>query len=284
MSHYQWFSGPPLLCYHPDVRGLAALIAALVLSQPTLRAQDALGEARRLYNAASYDDAERAARRAAAVPATENSARVVLGRILLERFRQTASDVNLQEARETLRAVNPGALDTRERIELMLGLAEGLYLEDRFAAAAEMFEPILASSDALGAVAHEHVLDWWAAALDHHSGSRPAAERTAIYLRISARMSEELTRDPACGPASYWLVAAARGAGDPEGAWAKAQAAWLRAPLTRDHGAALRADLDRLMIQAVIPERALKVTGRDVIQTTSTLTAEWESFKSAWAR
>jgi hypothetical protein len=267
-----------------NVRGLAALIAALVLSQATLRAQDALGEARRLYNAASYDDAERAARRAVAVPATENSARVVLGRILLERFRLTASDLNLQEARETLRSVNAGGLDNREQMELMLGLAEGLYLEDRFAAAAEMFEPIIVSSDTLGSAAHEHVLDWWAAALDHYSVSRPAAERTTIYLRISARMSEELARDPGCGPASYWLVAAARGAGDLEGAWGKAQAGWLRAPFTRDHGAALRADLDRLVLQALIPERALKMTGRDVIQTTASLASDWEAFKAVWSR
>jgi len=266
------------------VRGLAALIAALVLSQAALGAQDPLGEARRLYNAASYDEAERAARTAAAVPATENSARVVLGRILLERFRQTASDVQLQEARATLRAVNPGALDNRERIELMLGFAEGLYFEDRFVAAAEMFEPIITSSDTLGAAAHEHVLDWWAAALDHYAASRPTAERIVTYQRISARMSDELTRDPACGPASYWLVAAARGAGDLDGAWGKALAAWLRAPFTRDRGAALRADLDRLVLQALIPERALKLTGRDAVQATATLTSDWESFKAAWAR
>ena len=267
-----------------NVRGLAALVAALFLSQGPLYAQDALGEARRLYNAASYDDAERAARAAAAVPATENSARVVLGRILLERFRQTASDVHLEEARSTLRSANPGALDNRERIELMLGLAEGLYLEDRFAPAAEMFEPIITSSDALGAAAHEHVLDWWAAALDQYAASRPLAERSSIYQRITARVSAELTRDPACGPASYWLVAAARGAGDIDGAWGKALAAWLRAPFTRDRGAALRADLDRLVIQALIPERALKITVRDVMQTTATLTSDWESFKAAWAR
>ena len=267
-----------------NVRGLAALVAALFLSQSPLSAQDALSEARRLYNAASYDDAERAARAAAAVPATENSARVVLGRILLERFRQTASDVHLSEARGTLRSVNPGALDVRERIELMVGLAEGLYFEDRFMAAAEMFEPIIASSDALGPAAHDHVLDWWAAALDHYAASRPAGERPSIYGRISERMSAELARDPASGPASYWLVAAARGAGDLDGAWGKALAAWLRAPFTRDRGAALRADLDRLVTQALIPERALKITVRDVIQTTATLTSDWESFKAAWAR
>ena len=32
-------------------------------------------------------------------------------------------------------------LDARERIELTLGLGEALFLEDRFGAAAELFEP-----------------------------------------------------------------------------------------------------------------------------------------------
>ena len=267
-----------------DVRGLAALLGALLLAQTPLRAQDPLGEARRLYNVASYEEAERSARAAIAVSATENSARVVLGRILLERFRQSASDVQLSEARENLRSVIPAALDARERIELMLGLAEGLYLEDRFAAAAEMFEPVIAASSVLGAAAHEHVLDWWAGALDHLAASRPPSERGQIYLRITTRVSQELERDPACTPANYWLVAAARGAGDVEGAWSKLISAWLRAPFTRDRGAALRADLDRLVVQALIPERALKMTSRDLAPTTAALTADWESFKAAWAR
>jgi len=267
-----------------NVRGFSALLGALVLAQGGLLAQDPLGEARRLYNAASYEEAERAARAAIAVPAVENSARVVLGRILLERFRQSASDVQLSEAREHLRSVNPAALEHRERIELMLGLAEGLYLEDRFAAAAEMFEPVITPSSTLGAAAHEHVLDWWAGALDHFAASRPASERTQIYQRITSRMSEELERNPACTPANYWMVAAARGAGDVEGAWSKLIAAWLRAPFTSDRGAALRADLDRLVVQALIPERALKMTGRDLGPATAALTADWESFKAAWAR
>jgi hypothetical protein len=267
-----------------SVRGFAALLGALVLAHVSLLAQDPLGEARRLYNAASYEEAERAARLAVAAPAVENSARVVLGRILLERFRQSASDLQLSEAREQLRSVSPGALDARERIELMLGLAEGLYLEDRFAAAAEMFEPVITPSTALGADAHDHVLDWWAGALDHFAASRPTSERVQIYHRITTRMSEELERDPASTPANYWMVAAARGAGDVDGAWSKLIAAWLRAPFTRDRGAALRADLDRLVVQALIPERALKMTGRELGPTTAALTGDWESFKAAWAR
>ncbi|MEO5895677.1 MAG: hypothetical protein ABIS06_08245 [Vicinamibacterales bacterium] len=266
------------------MRGFAALLGALVLAHVSLLAQDPLGDARRLYNAASYEEAERAARAAVAVPAVENGARVVLGRILLERFRQSASDVQLSEAREHLRGVNPGALDPRERIELLLGLAEGLYLEDRFAAAAEMFEPVITPSNTLGAAAHEHVLDWWAGALDHFAASRPPSERAQVYQRITTRMSAELERDPACTPANYWLVAAARGAGDVDGAWSKLIAAWLRAPFTSDRGAALRADLDRLVVQALIPERALKMTGRDLVQASAILTSDWESFKAAWAR
>ncbi|MEO6213520.1 MAG: hypothetical protein ABIP65_07830 [Vicinamibacterales bacterium] len=266
------------------MRRCAALLAAIVLSQAPLGAQDLLSEARRLYNTASYVGAERAARAALSVPLTENSARVVLGRILLERFRQTASDVHLSEARAVLRNAIPASLDGRERIELMLGLAEGLFLEDRFGSAADMFEPIITTSEVLGAGAHEQVLDWWAGALDHYAASRPAAERASIYGRISRRMSAEVERDPACTPASYWLVAAARGEGDLDLAWNRALAAWLRAPFTRDRGAALRADLDRLVLNALIPERAAKITGREAGQASVTLTAEWDAFKASWAR
>lgn len=267
-----------------SVRLFAASLTVAVLLQAPLGAQDLLGEARRLYNAAQYEEAERSARAAAALPATANSARLVLARILLERFRQTASAEHLGEARESLRDVRPSSLDARERIEWMLGIGEGLFLEDRFAAAADMFEPIITSSTALGAAAHEHVLDWWASALDQHAASRPVPERGSIYARVSARMLLEVERDPGCGPASYWLAAAARGAGDSDAAWSKAMSAWLRAPLTRDRGAALRADLDRLVLQALIPERAAKLTGREAGQATATLTAEWEAFKAGWSR
>ena len=56
---------------------------------PSLHAADALSDARRLYNLGQYEAAERAAREAARVPASADAARVVLGRIQLERYRRT---------------------------------------------------------------------------------------------------------------------------------------------------------------------------------------------------
>lgn len=261
-----------------------AAVLMVLMAQVPLRAQDRLAEARRLYNAGQYDGAERAVRAALSIPAMANGARVVLGRILLERFRQTASDVDLSGARTQLRNVIPAALDVRERLELMLGLAEGLFLEERFGAAAAMFETIVTASAALGVPAHERVLDWWATALDRYATAGPQAERTDLYARIRSRMAREVERDPGSVPGSYWLVAATRGAGDIDGAWSQAMAAWLRAPFARDRGAALRADLDRLVVQALIPERAARITGREANQATASLTAEWETFKASWSR
>ena len=79
-------------------------------------AQDHLGEARRLYNAQQFEAAERAARAAVAPARTNNSGRVVLARVLLERYRTTSSEVLLTEAREMLRSVDPAPLDPRERV------------------------------------------------------------------------------------------------------------------------------------------------------------------------
>ena len=49
-------------------------------------------------------------------------------------------------------------------------------------------------------------------------------------------------------------------------------------------GAALRADLDRLVLNAIIPERARNAAGPsgDVKPATETMTAEWEHLKSQW--
>ena len=69
-------------------------------------------------------------------------------------------------------------------------------------------------------------------------------------------MEEEVRRDASSTAASYWLVAATRGAGDLDRSWAAAVAAWVRAALAPDRGATLRADLDRLVTQALIPDRA----------------------------
>ena len=81
------------------------------------------------------------------------------------------------------------------------------------------------------------------------------------------------------GAAAYWLAAAARGQGDIQGAWDAAQAAWVRSPMAIDKGVSLREELDRLMLRAIIPDRA-KVTA----QTPESLRAQWEQFKERWKR
>ena len=260
------------------------LLIVLLLIPATVAAQDPLGESRRLYNAGDYDGAEKTVRVALQQPATANAARVILGRILLERFRQSASPEHLSEGRAALREADPRQLDPRERLELTIGYGEALFLEDRFAAAAEMIEPVLDTAALLGAVPHERILDWWATAIDRHAQGRPLAERSGLYERVSRRMAIELAKDARLGAASYWQVAAARATGDLDAAWAMAMAAWIRAGLANDRGAALRGDLDRLIAKAIIPERAARIAPRDPANTIAGLTNEWEAFKAAWSK
>jgi hypothetical protein len=268
----------------PRVRVCTAALTLLLLLPHPLRAQDALGEARRLYNAGNLDEAERLARTAIEQPGQANSARVVLGRIQLEKFRKAPSQTFLDEAREALREVDALALDARERLELTIGFAETFFLEDRFLAAAEMFAPMIEPALTLGPAAHARVLDWWASAVDRYAQTRPVPQRAAIYARITERMSVELIRDPGSVPAGYWTVAAARGSGDLDRAWSAAAAAWVRAVLGPDRGVILRGDLDRIVVHALIPERAARLNPKDSSVALAGLLSEWEAFKAGWTR
>jgi hypothetical protein len=49
--------------------------------------------------------------------------------------------------------------------------------------------------------------------------------------------------------------------------------------MTSDRGAALRADLDRLVLRGIVPERAKMLS-----QPPDTLRLEWERFKERWAK
>ena len=177
----------------------------------------------------------------------------------LEQFRQHARPEDFMAARESLRAADARPLHYRERLELSIGQAEVLYLDDRFGAAAELFEATLDRSMALGPIAHERVLDWWATALDRHAQSRPVEERPAIYARILDRMTAELAADGGL-------------------------AGWVRASQAADGGAALRADLDRLVTQAIIPERATRLKISDPRQAAAGMANEWAAFKEGWAK
>ena len=175
-----------------------AFVAVLLTLASPVEASDALADARRLYNLAQYESAERAAREA--MRTAPDPARVVLGRVRLELYRRSADPADLAEARLALRTVDPRPLQASERVELTIGLAEAVYLEDRFGAAAELFEGTIDASGALGPAAHERVLDWWASSLDRLAQTRPASERASVYDRVLERMESEIARDSGSTP------------------------------------------------------------------------------------
>jgi tetratricopeptide (TPR) repeat protein len=263
---------------------LLATFLIVGLSGTLVSAADPLAEARRLYNLGQYENAAKLAREAIKLTSSAESARLVLGRIYLERYRQSAEPDDLVQAREALTMVNTQGLDRKERGEWVIGRGEALYLDDRFGPAVELFERALDGTEPLGAGQRERLLDWWATALDRLALTKARDAREPLYSRIVARMEKELAADPASAPAWYWLAAAARGAGNLDRAFNAATAGWLTAPLGRDHGAALRADLDRLMVQGIIPDRALRLQPRDAKQVTGVMLSEWEAFKSSWMR
>lgn len=258
---------------------LRAVSAALVLlcAAPLAAADDPLSRARLLYNQGQFEAAINAAEQARLTPARADAADLVAARAYLERFRASAAAGDLVNARERLRRIDPQRFPARERAEYVVGLGEALFFEDQFGAAADVLEPIVESHDALAGDARERVLDWWASALDREAKPRPEIERQGVYLRIRARMESELASHPGSSAAAYWLAAAARAQGDVQAAWDAAMAGWVRAPLASDTGTALRADLDRLVLRAIVPDRA-KATA----QTPESLRLQWEAFKQRW--
>jgi hypothetical protein len=256
--------------------GAAAASAAKADRGVLVRARDA-------YNAGSFDAAIGAARTAIEVAGDTDTARLVLGRALLERYRQAGDARDLQEAREVLRAADPARLAPADRAELLVGLGEWLFFTDRFGPAAELFEVAAARPLTGGDGATDRVLDWWASALDREAQATPAA-RDRIYARVFDRMEQALGQDPGSVAANYWLVASARAIGDLDRAWQAAMAAWVRSALAGDRGTTLRADLERLVLTSIIPERAREAasSGGDEHQAADTMATAWERFKSDW--
>lgn len=241
--------------------------------------KDPLVRARAMYNARHYEQAITAAEQAREAPGRADSADLIAARAYLERFRESAAADDLANARTRLRRVDPQRLGARERLELLVGLGETLYFDDAFGAAADVFNSVLSGTGGLAPDARDRVLDWWTSARDREARTRPDPDRQAMYRQIRARMETELAEHPSSATAVYWLVAAARAQGDVQGAWDAAQAGWVRAPLTSDRGASLRADLDQLVLRTLVPERA-----KALAQPQEALRQQWEQFKERWGR
>lgn len=263
------------------------LVAVCVLgaSVPAEAAEPpALAEARVLYNAGRYDAAIASAADARGLPPFADAAALVIARAHLERHRLSPDPLDLSTARETLATIRAEALSPRDQVDLLIGLGQTLYLGEAFGAAADLFDTALSRADVLAPADRRRLLDWWATALDREAQTRPADRRAPLFARLASRMEEERRGEPGSPVANYWLVVAARGEDDLERAWDAAVAGWVRATLTPETGPALRADLDRLVLEALIPERARTrpAPEQEQEEATAALTAEWDLIKQQW--
>jgi hypothetical protein len=260
----------------PSLQKASTPAKAPVQVSPLARARDA-------YNAGHYDQAIQLAADARSDAETADAAAVVLARAHLERYRATLVDEDLTSARDALKTIATARLAPPDYTQYLVGLGECLYYEEHYGPAADCFSLALARGDASSPAVRDRLFDWWAGTLDQEAQIGPESDRKGTYQRIMTRAEAEAARDDRSAAAAYWLAAAARGADDLERAWSAAVSAWVRAPSTGDRAATLRADLDRLVTLAIIPERARKLlpTG-DLQAIIQRLTAEWQGMKDKW--
>ena len=260
------------------------LVLMLLVTPETAGAAEhpLLAQARAFHNAADYEAAINAATVASADPASADAAKLVVARSYLERYRLRLDPGDLVAARQALSAIRSEALSPRDHLDLLVGLGQALYFGGTFGAAAELFDTALSRSSLLGARDRLLLLDWWATAVDREAQALAADRRMPLLEQVIDRMGAELQEDPGNAAANYWLAAAARGAGDVERAWHAAVAGWIRAMLGPESAAALRSDLDRLVVQALIPERARTRPAREQREAAAALRAEWEALKEQW--
>jgi hypothetical protein len=264
---------------------LLPVIALLPWSAGSAAAQvtaSDLARARTHYNDRQFDEAIAVATAARTVPETADAAAIVLARAHLERYRERADPADLGAARAALRMVRTSRLELRDTVELILAFGESLFLEDDFGAAAEMFESGLERSAVADPGLHDAMLDWWGSAVERHASGLVPDEREGAFRRLAARMKQELEANPASLAAGYWTVVAFRGAGDLRRAWDAAVAAWVRSRLAGDRAPALRADVDRIVTQGIIPDRVRYLASDQRPAAESQLKAEWELVKEKW--
>ncbi len=263
--------------------GLWLVVGVILWSAGPASAQRAeLAKARSAYNEQQFDDAIQAALAAQKVGVTADAATVVLSRAYLERYRLRANPTDLAAARAQLGTVRVGNLDARDHVDFMMALGEALFFEDDFGAAAAMFESGLDAAFVQGAVTGEAMLDWWGSAVERQADVLAPEHRQAVFGRMRDRMARELARNPASAPAGYWSVVGIRGAGDPVGAWHAAIASWVRARLAGGRSAQLRADIDKLVLEGIIPDRVRLEPAEKRGQAESDLRTEWAVVKERW--
>jgi hypothetical protein len=257
-----------------------ALVLCFCTSAVAQRAD--LAKARSLYNQRQFDGAIEAAAVAQKAPSTADAATVVLARAHLERYRERANPDDLSAARIALGTVRVSNLDSRDGVDLLMALGEALFFEDDYGAAATMFESGIDAAIAQGSQTGEAMLEWWGSAVERQAGALDREARAPAFRRLRDRMARELSRNPGSAAAAYWMVVATRGAGDVTDAWDAAIAGWVRARLAGARSATLRADLDKLVLEGIIPDRVRELPADRRSQAESDLRGEWALVKERW--
>ena len=266
---------------------IAVLLVVVVLWPVLAAAQSDLERARAFYNSGQFEEAITAAASAKSRPASASSATLITARARLERFRRGNDPNDLSEARRELMSLNPRNLAPQEAIEWQIGLGSALVLENQLGPASEMFTSVLPiARGRVPAAEFEKLVEWWAGTLSRVAEGLTGNARKERYAGMLAAVRQELDRDPLSRPAIYWTVVALRGAGDLEGAWNAAVAGWIRSGSQTESGS-LRTDLERFVVQTLIPERAQARTGQRLdAETTvaeiSMMTEEWRTLAARW--
>ncbi len=277
---------------HRRVTGLAVgllLMATAAFAQAP--AADPLAEARRLYNERRYEEAAKAAADARTRPELASPASVVYARSLIERYRETTERAAIDQARAALSGVDLARLGRRDALEYVIGLGLTLFLDDqfslgdRFSAAAAQFELALTFADVLDEASRDALFEWWALSLDSQAQQGPESGREHVYARILEAAEREVRISEKSASAAYWLAAAARGVDDLPRALGAATAGWIRAGSMGTAGARLRNDLNTLVVEVILPERARQLAPNiDPKPALSFLSAQWEELKTKWER
>jgi hypothetical protein len=261
--------------------GLVALLT-LTTAEPVLASRADLARALALYNDRQFDQAIEAAIAARKSPETQDAGAVVLARAYLERYREQVDPADLSAAREALGSVRTAVLEPRTRLEYLLALGQALFLEDEFGAAATLFASAVAPAREFDPKLGESFVDWWGSAVERQADAAGAEVRAELFRSLAREMRTELGRSPESAAAVYWTAAALRGAGDSAAAWDAAAAGWVRARLAGERSASLRADLDKLVLQGVIPDRVKLLLPLERAAAESQLRADWELIKERW--
>jgi hypothetical protein len=270
-------------------RFAAWVLTLLALAAPRpAAAQSDLERARTFYNSGQFDESIASATSAKSKPSAAASATLIIARSRLERFRKLGDAGELASARTDLVSLNPHNLTPQEIIEWQIGVGTGLFLENQLAPAAEIFTAVLPSARTrLAPPEFEKLLEWWGTVVSRLADTLTGDARRRAYEKLRADVRLELELNPLSRPATYWMVVSSRGAGDLEGAWGAAVAGWIRAGGQPD-GRPLRADLEGLLTQTLIPERAQARTGqrldaRATVAEIGVLNEEWRALRLRWS-